>query len=344
MKNLPVLIFSADAEVFSERNLRALLPVECTDRDLTERFLHSLKSGDKLSFRRFCLLDFAGDDSANYIIYPLIGKKWLPFRFAFCEKILLDGIPASAAFFANRMDEFHVLMSPASPICRDTSGKLISDLLSLRLERLTFITPETLFLLNDFPLLAQSARSGETDIRCDLLRMTQMIFDGLAEAPPFSDLKFTMELLPGMAFGRPENQIIVPCPTEAYIYLVTLVGYILSVLSDDSQIRGQIRYLGGGAEVSLAVRTSHPNILRGGCSNFEDLFSESHNLSSLARAASAIAHSFGLLSDLSVNAETGFLTAYIGVGMEKFLPNEFRFSDPYSVIPAVLAEVLQLIA
>ena len=349
MKPLPTLIFTPDGEVFTENGIRSLIKAECTDHDLAERFIHSLKSGDKQSFRRFCDFDFNPDcDDANYIIYPLIGKKWLPFRFAFCEKIRYSGQPMTAVFFSNHMDDFHTLMSPASPICRDTSGKLISDILRLRhARRNNVITPETLFLLNEFPLIEKSALglAGEEDTQCDLLLLTQMIFDQLTAAAHFENMEFDLKLIrTDMTLGRPENQIIVPCPLEAYIYLTVILGYIFCTLSDNRRIQAQIRYLGAGAELSYSIETSRATILHNGCSNLEELFPESHNLASLARAASAIALSFDILTDLSVNTETGLLTAHIGVGMEKFLPNEFRYSNPYEKIGDVLREAIRLLA
>ncbi|MBQ7933137.1 MAG: hypothetical protein IJ334_19285 [Clostridia bacterium] len=348
MNTLPSLIFDSNGDVFTETGVRAQIKAECTNFDLTERFIHSLKSGDKASFRRFCLRDFSTEnDSTNYIIYPLMNRKWIPFRFAFCEKIRLEGNPVTAVFLSNHMSEFHSLMSPASPICRVTSDKLISDILSLRHARQnTVITPETLFLLREFPLIEKSAGGlSEEDSQCDLLLLTQMIFSQLAEEAHFGNLRLELELIrTDMAFGRPENQIIVPCPVEAYVYLTVLIGYIFGTLSDDRIIRGTVRYLGPGAEISLGIETSGTCLLNNGCSNLEDLFPPSHNLASLARAASCIAHTFDLFTDLSVNAETGLLTAHIGVGMEKFVPAGFRYSDPYGKINAILKEALRLIA
>ncbi len=93
----------------------------------------------------------------------------------------------TAVFFSNHMDDFHTLMSPASPICRDTSGKLISDILRLRhARRNNVITPETLFLLNEFPLIEKSAwgLAGEEDTQCDLLLLTAHIGVGMEKFIP----------------------------------------------------------------------------------------------------------------------------------------------------------------
>jgi len=349
MTTLPTLLFNQNGEVSSESNLRAFIPVPCTNDDLAERFLHSLKNGDKQSFRRFCLCEFNLDrDDANYIIYPLIGNKWIPFRIAFCEKISVEGEPMTAVFFANQMDELYPLMSPASPICRDISGKLLCDILNLRhFRRTNLIPPEALLLFEQFPIIEDSALKSDADthVQCDLFLLTQKIFDEFIAASPDMNLEFSLKLIPSaLTFNRPANQIIVPCPLEAYIYLTILLGYILFSISDDHCIRGELQYIGPGSEVSYQIESSRASLLRNGCSNVEDLFPESHNLSSLARTASTIAHLFDLRTDLSVNSETGMLHATIGIGLDKILPSEFHYSAPYDRIRDILHEAMRLFA
>ncbi len=349
MNQLPNLVFAPDGELYTQHDVIERIPGGCSFDAVVERFYHSLKTGDCHSFRRFCLQDYDPDsDDANYMIYPLVGKQLLPFRFAFCEKISYSGQTVTAVFFADGMDEFHTLMSPASPICRDTAGKLICDLFQLRHQRRSnWLTPESLMLFDEFPLLEKAAldASINEDSLCDLNRITQCIFDELYKSIPFRDMDFALTLVKNDSIrNKPANQIIVPCPVEAYIYLTVILGYLFSCISEDHRISAKVYYFGPGAEIVYNVRTSPINTLRSECSNLEELFSSPNTLSSLAKIASAIAHCFGIRINLSFENDTGLLTTHVAVGYEKFVPNRFRFSDPYAKVLPVLQEVFKLFA
>jgi len=346
---LPSLVFAPDGELYSQHGVIERIQGACSFDTVVERFYHSLKSGDSHSFRRFCLRDYDQDhDDANYMIYPLVTKHWLPFRFAFCEKVSYSGQTVTVVFFADHLDEFHTLMSPASPICRDTAGKLLCDLFQLRHRRRSnWLTPESLLLFEEFPLLEKAAldSSMEADAHCDLLRITKDIFNELHKSAPFRDTDFTMDLLINDSIcSKPRNEIIVPCPVEAYIYMTVILGYLFSCISSDHRISSTVSYFGPGAEVVYSVRTLPSGSLRSGCSNLVDLFPEAGNLSYLAKVASAIGHIFGIRINLSYDHEAEILTTHVSVGYEKFVPVHFRYNNPYELVTPVLREVFKLLA
>lgn len=349
MNQLPNLIFAPDGELYTQHDVIERIPGGCSFDDVVKRFYHSMKTGDSNSFRLFCLRDYDPDhDSANYMIYPLVTKHWLPFRFAFCEKVSYSGQPVTVVFFAEHMDEFHTLMSPASPICRDTVGKLLSDLFQLRHHRRSnWLTPESLLLFDEFPLLEKAALdpSMDADAQCDLYRITNDIFRELSKAVPFRTTNFSLDLIRNYnTHGKPIDQIIVPCPMEAYIYMTVILGYIFNCITENHQISARVSYFGPGAEIVYSVQISPTGYLKNGFSNIEDLFPQNSSLFSLAKTVSAIAYLFGIRLNLDFKPEIGLLTTHVSVGYETFVPNHFRYNNPYELVAPVLLEAFKLFA
>ena len=246
------------------------------------------------------------------------------------------------------MSDFHCLMSPSSPICRDVTGKLLHDLFQLRnMRHSNLLTPETLLLFGEFPLICRAAGddSIESEKMCDLRLLTDTVFSALSDTPPFRSTSFSLTLTEtDSAYNRPKNQLIVPCPVEAYVYLTTVLVYLLNSISDNHTVTAQIGYLAQGVEIVYLSETSGSIIVTGGCSCLEDLFPEAGSLRSLARLASSIALSFGINLDLYFDPDTNILKTFIGIGYETYRSPEFHYSDPYSIVKDVLAEVLQLLS
>lgn len=349
MYDLPNLVFAPDGELFKENGVLQQLSDPGDYDDLTRRFLHSLKSGDSNSFRRFCLREFDLEhDNNNYVIYPLSSKKLIPFRYVFCEKVNLSNQTVTIAFFANRMSDFHHLMSPASPICRDVTGKLFHDLFQLRnMRHSNLLTPEALLLFGEFPLIYRAAGddSMEAEKMCDLRLLTDKVFKALSDTIPFRNTVFSLTLAEtDSSYNRPKNQLIVPCPVEGYVYLTAIVTYLLNAVTHNRTITAQIGYFAQGVEI--VYHSEAPETIRfTGCSScLEDLFPSASSLRSLARLASSIALSFGINLDLYFEPDTNVLKTYIGIGYETYRSPEFHYSDPYSIVRDVLSEVLQLLS
>ncbi|MBQ8370964.1 MAG: hypothetical protein IJY35_13395 [Clostridia bacterium] len=343
---LPNLVFTPDCEMYRQNGVLEKLPQGTPESSLPDRLLHSLKSGDAAGFRRFCAALYDIDnDSANYAVYPLVGRRFLPFRFAFCEKLLLNETPVTVVYFGDRMGDFHTLMSPSSSFCRDITGMVIHDLLCLRNKFHTnFLTPESLLVFGDFPLIAHAAENTSDDREpyCDLHQLTSRIFESLSDTDALRLTEFILEPLESDPM-HPTRLPIVTCPVEAFVYIISLLSFVFSALSDDHRITAQAKNFGQGAEVRFRTRTTRADVFADGTSNAEDFCHSSKHLASLAKIASATAFTFGIRLDFMYDPDTSTLSGILGVGYETMRPPvEFRYSDPYSAVASILREASAL--
>ena len=335
---LPVLIFSEDAVLCGERDVRTAMPEISDPSELRHVFIKSLGKKQREGFFRFCRARVRGLDCRLYRL-----ASFGPFRAAFAEKTALFDTPVTVVFVAPSVTAFYRLMSPASAYASDTVSRVLFELFYLMdggTPSFASLSPEIYTVVERVPLLAEALFSRRSGTRCcDIGKILASLLDSIGSAPFCRDCRFELRT----DGAGPEDAEIFEIPVEAFVSVMTVLTALAVDLSADDRIAVALKKLGPVVEVVLTTATEALGPIRGE-EGTDGLYLLPECFHARARFASALC----LLTqmDLSLrcegdeDAKTRMLSLSLLLGCEPPPILDFKYSDPVLAVPGIVEETL----
>ncbi len=330
---LPSLVFSPDARLCEEHEVLSCVP-ETSDLDrLRHAFLSGL-SRDREDFYRFCESDSDRPDYRIYSFRALLG----PFRMAFCERATVLGTRMTVVFLGRSVTDFYRYMGPKSVYYADTVNRILFELLYLKhggSPDFSALSPEVFLLVNRTPHLARAIFSERCGTRCcDLAELLRAVLRNLAENPDFRSVSLPFEDAAGEA--HPISDV----PVEALVCALTGMLTVLRCLAADNTVRVTLLRFGNVREIALETSARKLSFSADG-KGLSTLFRLPCDFHDAVRIAVALTELTHLSASVYTRGNTLSLVFRIGAEPPPLL--DFKYSDPVSAAPPILAESLALL-
>ncbi|MGN1410165.1 MAG: hypothetical protein ACI4XJ_08310 [Eubacteriales bacterium] len=333
LKNDPLLdyiIFNTESGVVLS-NLK-------TQPDDGNRFflslLRSMKRGDRAVLNRFCAETYS-EDVTQFEILRL--AKFCGNSYIFLEKDMVSDNSYTAGFLGKEMTDFIPLMSPDTRLYQTATGRSIYEiLLSLSKSKSprtgTFVTPEMLSLYKKAPLLFDELLSESHNARnCELIRYINTVVKNITENEMFGGVK--IELDEGIPSGVND---IFPIYPAALVYMLTSTLHMLAYISAQHRIRIRLCFRDDGAVMDLSCLCDPQLDLASDSSSFSDIGRKYPDLKFTAAVVQALGEGLGFMPTLSYSS--GEVSVSMNVTKARAKKVRFKYSDPYSSIPALISE------
>lgn len=336
LKNDPLLdyiIFNTESGVV----LSNLKKFEIHPDDENKFFLNllrSMKRGDRAILNRFCAEPF-NEDVTQFEILRL--DKFYGNSYIFLEKDMVSDKSYTAGFLGKEMTDFIPLMSPDTLLYQTTSGRSIYEiLLSLSKSRSprgrTFVTPEMLSLYKKAPLLFDELLSESHNAKnCELIRYINTVIRHITENEMFGGVK--IELDEG---GASAGNDIFPIYPAALVYMLTSMLHMLAYISEEHKIRIRLCFRDDGAVMDMSCLCDPHLNLASESSSFSDIGRKYPDLKFTAAIVKTLGEGLGFMPTLSYSS--GEVIVSMNVTKARARKIRFKYSDPYSSIPALISE------
>ncbi len=337
MSDLPSLIFSTEAKLKSERLVFLNMPQFNSLSELESAFFSSITKNELKCFIEYCsrsLSDIKPD--MDFKIYRLI--NFFPYRFAFCEKCFIDNTTLNILFLSENIVDFHSLMLPTHYNFRDTTSRLVYELLCIKKHRFNdSFTPEAFIVFNHLPDYAASLSDAKrASVYCDLDKLVRGICQSFTENNCYSDIKFEYKQV---IRKRP---CIVELPPIPFVYILISVFLILYGLSDDRTIFLEVCNFAYAGELTVSVTTSLLEKIPSECGSLSDVVKNFPSFHTLASFATLISYISDLIISPVSDSVSKQLKIIIGVGFDYQSEPDFKYSDPYSNVEKLTKQALDL--
>ena len=349
---IPAGAVSPLADILPESPLSAPF-LEAEER----QFLGSLRAGDRKNFLRFCGKTLPDkSNAAPCELFSILGFP--PFRYAFCEKNQSGTQILNTVYLAEEIHSLYRMMSPAALQCSRLSDRLTREILLCighADPSVLSLTPETILAMQYFPTVLQALMTPN-DGRglCDVERITELVVKNLKETPPFRNI--TLDLRPS---GCIPALRIIELSAEVYVHLLMSVLTALLSVSADHVIRLEvcpfpIRSDGNFVQEPLAVDVKittglrDPSEYRNDSGQLPSLTVPGSAAETMLAAASVLAAAADIVPSYYINYAEQSLQLFLTIAPKfcseesRKLP-EFRYRDPYSSVPPILAEFLDFL-
>lgn len=346
--DLPFLIFDGNARLRKTHGAEWIFP-EFPDLDaIGERFLHSLRSGDRKRFLEYCTEPLFPDSRS--VSCEIFSPSALPsFRYAFCEKNVTGGQFFTTVFLAEDMGQFHRLMSPASIAYSRTTERILREILLLAGEpdpEPSALMPDTILALRVFPTALRVLMEPERGKGlCDVYRITEAVVRNLRESPLF--LHTTFRFPSSSAEADPSLRIL-EFSAELYVHILTSLLTVLMTISADHILTLDVRPFTVlsenaplAADITLTTIVRHPEDYRNDSGSLRSLAVPGSASETLLTVAAVLAYTAGFETSVRVDYRTQKLSICLTVNPDSDRPaTGFKYRDPYGCVPAVTAEIL----
>ncbi len=350
MHDLPFLLFDENARLRKTRGAEWIFP-EFPDLDaMRERFLCSLRSGDRKRFLEYCTDPIIPDDRS--VTCEIFSPSALPsFRYAFCEKNYTGSEFFTTVFLAEDMGQFHRLMSPTSIAYSRTTERILREILLLAgnpTPEPSALMPDSILALRLFPAALRAVTAPEhAKGFCDIYRITEAVVRNLQESPLF--LRTTLRLTP--LETAPSLRILEFC-SDLYVHILTSLLTVLMTVSADHTITLDIRPFAVlfenaplAADITLSTAVRDPEDFRNDSGSLKALAKPGSAAETLMTVAAVLAYTSGLETSVRVDPSTRELRVCLTVNPAANRPAVgFKYRDPYGCVPAITAEVLEYYA
>lgn len=339
MPDLPSLVFSTDAKLLSERMVIMNLPRFTCIGEVESSFFASMKRGDCAGFTEFCRKSIESSlDNTDFRIYQLINLY--PFRFAFCEKNLIDGKTYTVVFLSKKLSDLHVLMSPSSQFYRDITCRTIYEIMRID-GQMGFnyaITPEALSVFTHHYDFAENLLSEmNKPVYCDLEKLVQTACRRFSEKTKFTFPVFNSE-------NDPSDELnIIEAPSFSLIFVLVSALTILHSLSDDHKISIDIHRFSYAAEICLTVHSSLISKIPRECGSIIDLVRSFPSFDKMSKITTFISQFSGIIVSIDSDRSSEIINVTLGVGFDYQSEPDFKFSDPLENVGTCVDTSLEFI-
>lgn len=338
LENAPLL----DYIIFdSERNAVSsnLIKLEINSDEYNDFFtslMRSMKRGDRKALEKFCSEAFS-EDSPQFDILRV--SKFYDKSYIFLEKDMLSDKSYTVGFLGNTITDFIPLMSPDTQLYQTTSGRSIYEIM-LSLSGLkgipskTFVTPEMLTLYKKAPLLFDELLSTSHNAKnCELTKYVSMVIQQIMENSMFGGVKIKL----AENVGSTENDIF-PIYPAALVYMLTSGIHILAYMSEDLKIEIGLCFDDDGVLMDIKCLCDPYLNFDADSSSFSDIGRKYPDLRFTANIVKTLGEGLDFMPTL--NYSSGELNVRMKVSKARSRNIKFKYSDPYSSIPALISEAV----
>lgn len=343
MSQLPYLVFDNSAVLLHLSRI--------TVPNAGEKFLSSLKPGDRFVFTSFCAENFDVDDPCCKV-FELDGFS--DYSYAFLEKIVFRGNVVNIVYFAADFDEFHEIVSPNSKYYRNFTGQCIHEILSASCKgaSASYLTPSAFLALDKIPHLRDELlRDERFPELCDIRIITERMVERARRLPIFRKTKIQLEHsgVGKTTENTPSERAagIIEFSIPAYIYLFASLIHIFNALSDDHRIR--IETLSDASSdashgfVRFYVKVPDSRAIKGEMGSLAELERYVPSLSSIAEIAAFVAYDAKISTAITYDSENQTLCTSVKLGSAVESMPTFHHRDPYTGAPDIFEEFAQFV-
>lgn len=330
LENAPLdyIIFDADSRIVSSSFKQRGVD------DLYMSLMRSMKRGDRMLLDKFCSAKYSEEFPEFEILRSV---RFFDNSYIFLEKDMISGRSYTVGFFGTAITAFIPLMSPDTRLYQTTSGRSIYEIMLALAESerhvcKSCVTPEALTLYEKAPLLFDELLSLRHNVKnCELMNYIGTAVRHITESSMFGRVKLSLSEI-----GASHESDIYPIYTASLVYLLTSTVQLLSYMSVNREVEISLKYHEDGVIMEISSLCDPLLKFSSNSSSFSDIGRLFPDLRYAAGVVNVLGEGLGFFPTL--RHSSGRLSIAMKVTGSRLRESEFKYSDPYSSISALISE------